>query len=412
MYKFKFADIGEGLHEGVVAEIYVTKGQDIKEGDSLFSVETDKVTSDIPSPVDGKVLEILMKVGETIHVGNDVMHFDANGQEAPAAETKKEEAPKAVAKPAPVATPVAAPAPTQVSSNTDILATPFARSLAASKGIDLSQVQGTGSQNRILVADIESFVPGAAKGVSKTPARKVRLTQDVTTPVKPMRNAIARAMKKSWSDVAYTSLVTEVNMTTIWDERKGLVPEILAATGTKLSFTAFIAKATAIALTEFPMLNAKYNEAKGEITQFAGVNLGLAVDTEAGLMVPVITDADTKSVIEIAQDISKLAKKARDKKLTAKDMSGATFTLTNYGSVGALYGVPVINVGEIGIIGTGAIIDRVYADPKGSFYNGKVMHLTTAADHRWVDGGDIGRFNMRVKELLEKPSLLIMLGGL
>ena len=228
--------------------------------------------------------------------------------------------------------------------------------------------------------------------------------EDKRVKVAPIRNAIAKAMKTSWSTVAYTNLVNEVNMTALWNERKRIVNDVLEKTGVKITFTAYAAAATVIALKEFPMLNSKYDETTNELVQFEKINLGLAVDTPKGLMVPVIQDAGNKTIVQIAKEIIELATKARDGKITAAEMQGGTFTLSNYGSAGAFFGVPVINVGEIGIIGTGTIVDRVYADKDGGFYNGKVMNLTAAADHRWVDGADIGRFISRVKEILENPT--------
>ncbi|NQZ65945.1 MAG: 2-oxo acid dehydrogenase subunit E2 [Mycoplasmatales bacterium] len=432
MYKFKFADIGEGLHEGVVAEIYKNVGDKVSEGDSLFSVETDKVTSDIPSPTEGVIKEVLMKVGDTIHVGDEIYHIDnGSGESAPAEEDKNpqkssEEAASVVGdiKVSNEIIDLSSMKSSSKAQKGDIrkgkvgssvrlqdgkLITPFARSLAAEKGIDLSNVQGSGSNGRILVKDIENFkgAPSPQTNQVNSAAAPVKSSsEDVRVKVAPIRKAIASAMKTSWSTVAYTNLVNEVNMTKLWDERKLMVESVLAKTGVKITFTAFAAKATAIALKEFPNLNAKYDEATNEIIQFGSVHLGLAVDTPKGLMVPVIKNADSKSVVEIAKDIIDLAVKARDGKLTMPEMQGGTFTLTNYGSAGAFFGVPVINVGEMGIIGTGAIVDRVYSDKNGNFYNGKVMNLTTAADHRWVDGADIGRFNMRVKELLENPAMM------
>lgn len=171
-------------------------------------------------------------------------------------------------------------------------------------------------------------------------------------------------------------------MTRLFNDRKTVVKEIETKTGVKVTFTALVARATIIALQEFPMMNAKFNGETEELTFFGNVNLGIAVDTPKGLVVPVIKNAEQKNLVQISQEITELAGKARDGKLTQADMTGGTFTLTNYGTSGALYGVPVINYPELAILGMGGIIDRVMADANGNFYNGKIMYLTGAADHK------------------------------
>ncbi|MCK5807320.1 MAG: 2-oxo acid dehydrogenase subunit E2 [Mycoplasmataceae bacterium] len=297
----------------------------------------------------------------------------------------------------------------KVRNNDGKVTTPLARSKAAELGVDIAQVTGTGFNGRVLVKDVEAFTPGAkATTATKSPAKPMVSTgEDVRIKVPGIRKAIAGAMKNSWAQVAYTNLVVEVNMSSLWDFRKTITDErSIKRFGTKVTFLPFIMKATTIALKEFPMINAKYDEAANEMIQYADVNLGVAVDSPKGLMVPVVKQMQTKSIVEVNKEIQALAGLVRTGKITGKDMSGATFTVTNYGSAGALHGVPVINYPEIGILGTGAIIDRVLTDKSGGFYTGKIMHLTCAADHRWVDGADIGRFVSRVKELLENPAQL------
>lgn len=303
--------------------------------------------------------------------------------------------------------------------------TPLARSLAEKLGINIDLVKGTGPGGRVMREDVIAFsknpqptpaAPAPAASVApiqQTPATPNPVAASSTSEalsgkvekVASIRKAIARAMKNSWSSVAYVNLVNEIDVTNLWYLRKKVVEDIQKTTGLKITFLSFISKAILIALQEFPILAAKYDEATESLVYPSTINLGIAVDTDAGLMVPVIKDAQNLSMVQIGLEINRLAKAARERKIKASEMSGGSFTITNYGSVGALYGVPVINFPEIAIAGVGAIQSNVRW-VNGQATEGKVMHLTVAADHRWVDGGTIGRFISRVKELLEKPEIL------
>lgn len=300
-----------------------------------------------------------------------------------------------------------------------ILATPKARAMAKQANIDLADLK---IENRkIESSDVENYInslksaqTSAAKVESSTiQVEKVSSTAAVASnkleakreKIAPIRKAIARAMTNSWNSVAYVNLVNQIDVSDLWKLRKSVLEPVLKASGVKLTFLAFIAKAILIALAEFPIMAAKYDEAASEIVYPDSLNLGLAVDTEAGLMVPVIKDAQNLSIVEIAKEIVRLAKAARDRKIKPSEMQGGSFTITNYGSVGSLYGVPVINYPELAIAGVGAIIDSAEVKD-GQIVPAKIMHLTVAADHRWIDGATIGRFAARVKELLEKPEIL------
>ncbi|WGI36840.1 2-oxo acid dehydrogenase subunit E2 [Mesomycoplasma lagogenitalium] len=293
-----------------------------------------------------------------------------------------------------------------------IVSTPLARALAAKMGIDINLVKGTGPFGRILKDDVLSFKPEASQSsVKKESSETVQKVKPVASleakreKITPIRKAIARAMINSRDSVAYFSLVNEIDMSKLWDLRKSIVDDVLSATGVKLTFLPYIAKAILIALKEFPVLAAKYDEAAGEIVYPETLNLGIAVDTEAGLMVPVVKDAQNSNIVELAKEINRLALAARDKKIKPNEMSGGSFTITNYGSVGALFGTPVINYPELAIAGVGAIVDRPVVK-NGAIVPGKVMNLTVSADHRWIDGATVGRFANRVKQLLEKPEIL------
>lgn len=221
----------------------------------------------------------------------------------------------------------------------------------------------------------------------------------------PMRKAIARNLKTAMSSVAYCSLTLKLDATNLWNHRKAVVNQVAEKEGVKLTFLSWIIKATTIALSEFPIFSAKVNEESGEVIYPAELNIGMAVDTPYGLVVPVIKNAEKLSIVEIQKEIVRLATLARDRKLKMSDMQGACFTITNVGSVGVLYGSPIMNYPEIGILATGAIVDEVMVKD-GQFVAGKSMGLSIAADHRWVDGADMGRFVSRIIELLKEPEKL------
>ena len=420
MYKFKFADIGEGLHEGTVGEILVKVGSTVVEGDSLFVVETDKVTSDIPCPVHGTIKEIHIKTGETVHVGDVTFTIDdgsgeAAAEEAPAVEEKEEESAASVVGDIKVSNKLMTndfstkptPSANAGGSSKTVLATPVARKVAKEKGINISEVTGSGPNGRVLVKDVEGHTGGSSKSASTGVSAKAGFVASSTKPT-GIRKAIARSMANSWSNVAYSSLTNEINMSSVWDQRSNLKNKFKEVHGFNLTFTALIAKATVMALQDFPILNSKYVEETDTLEHAGVVNLGIAVDTPIGLLVPVIKDAHLMTVAQIGQQIVELAGKAVKGKLKGSEMQGGTFTISNYGSAGAVSGVPVINYPEMGILGVGTIIDRVLARNE-SFYNGKIMNATCSFNHKWVDGGEAGRFISRIREILENP---ILLGGL
>ncbi|WP_322949569.1 2-oxo acid dehydrogenase subunit E2 [Mycoplasmopsis cynos] len=301
-----------------------------------------------------------------------------------------------------------------------ILSTPLARALAAKLGINIEQVTGTGPQGRILKADILAFTEHkpneSMKVLNLNSQPRIQTTMNATSlnpivldgkrvKVTPIRKAIAKAMINSKNNVAYFSLVNEIDVSHLWDLRKSIVEDVLKTTGVKLTFLPYIAKAIIVALKEFPILAAKYDELTSEIVYPTTINLGIAVDTIAGLMVPVIKNSQNLTIIDLAKEISRLALAAREKTIKSNEMSGGSFTITNYGSIGALFGTPVINYPELAIAGVGAIIDKPIVK-NGQIVPGKVMNLTVSADHRWIDGATVGRFLLRIKELLEKPEIL------
>ncbi|MCF0218098.1 MAG: 2-oxo acid dehydrogenase subunit E2 [Malacoplasma sp.] len=461
MYIFKFADIGEGIHEGKVAEILVKEGDAVKDGTDLFSVETDKITTEVSSPVKGIVSKILIKAGDTIHVGDPIFEIDDNASSsAPAAapvveekkmevqETKKEESSEqkgaSVVGEVKVSNDVlplfgsntlnvgAQTKTTSVTETKDVAASPVAKAFAKEKGVDLAKVKGTGPAGRITKKDVEDFLASNPASTTSTESKPTVVTSvvasqaststtlvankvqsvaivegDKTMEMTPMRKAIANAMRRSWSSAAYTNLSVEIDVTDIWEQRNKIKDFIFETENVKLNLLPFIVKAIAKTLKNFPMFNAISDDANNTLVLRKDINIGIAVDTKDGLIVPNIKNVDKLSILEIAKAISDLAERARSKKIVMSDLTQGTFSVTNYGSLGVEFGVPVINYPEVAIAGLGSITGKVKKIGI-QMVERKVIVLTIAADHRWVDGADIARFGNQVKQYLENITFLFV----
>ncbi len=290
-----------------------------------------------------------------------------------------------------------------------ILSTPVARALANKNGIDINQVVGTGPNGRVLKQDILDFNPKNQENkqiTNPSPIQRTVVMEDKRVKPSGMRKGIAKALKNSWNNVAYVNLVNEIDATELWDFRTRIKDDILAETGVKITFLPFVVLATIRALRKYPIFNATFDTKTQELVYQKDINIGIAVDTPSGLMVPVIKNADHLSLIGIAKEISRLATACKDGTIKPSELRGSTYTITNYGSVDALYGVPVINYPNLAITGVGAIKDKVYFK-NGEVTPGKVLYLTTAGDHQWVDGADIGRFAYEIRMSLEKPAMML-----
>ncbi|WP_434341873.1 dihydrolipoamide acetyltransferase family protein [Mycoplasma putrefaciens] len=430
MYQVKFADIGEGLTEGTVAEVLVKIGDTVKAGQALYFVETDKVNSEIPAPIDGKIAKINISAGQEIKVGDIVMEID-DGSGAAVAATPKAEQSKAETKVEPIeenasvvgATPVSNELITRnvqsvSTTNKQIKATPLARKVAADLKVDLSSLTGTGPNGRILVADVKNAQAASVQTASQTPASEpsqaaVSMPQiiDVNAPLSwdtinmnGIRKATVKAMVKSHTEIAAFTGMKNVDITATHKMRSEL-KDHAASSGIKLTYLAFIIKACAKALRDMPNINARGDFANNKIQYMHNINIGIAVDTTQGLMVPVIKGADRLSLFEIAIKITELANKAKDGKLSMKEMTEATFTVSNFGSVGLDYATPIINSPESAILGVGTMTQTpMYVN--GEVQPRFIMPFSMTCDHRIIDGADAGRFLIKVQEYLAKPILL------
>ncbi|GAB1475089.1 dihydrolipoyllysine-residue acetyltransferase [Bacteroidota bacterium] len=421
-YIFKFPDIGEGLEEGVIVEWHVDKGQKVKMGDSLVTMETDKVVTAIPSPKDGIIAAKFGKVGETIHVGSALVEIDLEGAES------VETASEAVEEGAGVVGTLEVAGNSMVlsaskegiadnlSSNSKAvkaLATPVARAIAKEYGIDINKVTGTGPGGRVVKEDIIKF--GQVKSGNVTTSSDPVQKNDIAhvgekveiEPLSQIRKTIAKNMVNSKHNAAHMTVFEEVEISEL--ERIRLkYKETFIKDGVKLTYLAFVVKATAIALKKHKSLNSEMDSEAGNMVYKKYYNIGIATDTDKGLVVPVIRDADKLSVKEIANMVSILSAKARDGKLTLDDMRDGTFTITSYGSIGGLFAVPVINYPQAGILGVGRINKKPIVNANNEIVPGLVLPLSLSVDHRIADGGETARFINTIMGYLADPVSLLM----
>ncbi|WP_438350923.1 dihydrolipoamide acetyltransferase family protein [Paenibacillus sp. FA6] len=427
-FEYRFPELGEGLHEGEIIKMHIKQGDVITDDDIVMEVQNDKAVVEVPSPVNGTVLEVLTKDGQVCRVGDVVAIIDAVGdvphqEEAPAEAHSTQEADVAkgsadtTSTPAPAAD-VAAP----VAPNKDILATPSVRKLAREQGIDISNVTGTGTNGKITKEDVESFKNGGqatsvpvAASASAEAAPKASSTTSTTgntsleeerVPFKGIRKAIANAMVKSAYTAPHVTIMDEVDVTDLVDFRTRMKP-IAEKKGIKVTYLPFIVKALVAASRQFPALNAMIDEESNEIVYKKYYNIGIATDTPTGLIVPVIKDADRKSVWMIAEAITDLAVRGRDGKLSASEMKGSTISISNIGSAGGMFFTPIINFPEVAILGVGRISDKPVIK-NGEIVAAKVMALSLSFDHRIIDGATAQHFMNYIKSLLNNPESLVM----
>ena len=428
-YIFNFPDIGEGLEEGTILEWYVKKGQEVKTGDNLVQMETDKVVADIPSPRDGTIVALFGEVGEIAIVGEPLVEIEIEGVHGEDAqeEAKKEFAPEpeeeddlededaaGVVGTMETAGKSAVLAASDEGSDEQpekeekatrkALATPMARAMAKEKDINIDEVKGTGPSGRVTKDDIENFKP-AKKGASKK--QEVEKGDDVTyEPLTQIRKAISKNMLNSKQSAAHMTVFEEVEISELIKVR-GRYKDGFAKKDVKLTYLPFIVKAVVHALKHHRQVNSQMDLANDRMIFNNRYNIGIAVDTPEGLVVPVIKDADQLSIMEIAQQITELAEKANSRKLSMDDMKGGTFTITNYGSIGGIFATPVINYPQAGILGIGRIIKKPIIKDD-AVVPGSVLALSLSVDHRIVDGGEASRFINKVMEYLADPIALIM----
>ncbi len=425
-FKFKLPDIGEGIHEGEIVKWFVKPGDKVQEDDVLCEVQNDKAVVEIPSPVAGTVEEVFVQEGTVAVVGDVLVTFDAPGYENISFKGDEEEVQETKEEPKEEAVSVPEAKEVETTSSKRIIAMPSVRKYAREKGVNIAEVVGSGDNGRVLKEDIDRFLTNPAGELSETAEKLVEVEEVGTqeevkapTPVvlegeypetrekmSGIRKAIAKAMVNSKHTAPHVTLMDEIDVTKLVAHRQKF-KGVAAEKGIKLTFLPYVVKALTSALREYPVLNTSIDDENSEIVQKHYYNIGIAADTEKGLLVPVVKNADRKSVFSISNEINELASKAREGKLAPNEMKGASCTITNIGSAGGQWFTPVINHPEVAILGIGRISEKAIVRD-GEIVAAPVLALSLSFDHRIIDGVTAQNALNHIKRLLNDPELLLM----
>lgn len=419
----KLPKLGEGADSGVVVNIFIKEGDTVAKDQAILELENEKAVASIPSTGAGVVAKVHVKAGDRISVGQKLITLSGGSEAAPA--------PAAAAAPKPAAKKVAtkaAPEPVEDEhenedeeaveeevSDAAIAASPSIRKMARELGINLSKVRGSESGGRIVIGDVRAYIqrlmkaaakPAAPAAAAAAPAKPAAVQIDFSQwgpvtkkPMTPLRKVIARRMSESWNTVARVTQFDDLDFAKLGELRKKYLAAY-EAKGVKLTLTPFVLKAVAETLKKHPTLNSSLDEVANEIVLKDYVHLGIAVDTDQGLMVPVIRDVDKKSMLELAKELEQLAAKARDRKITADEMKGGTFTISNQGAIGGAHFTPIINLPEVAILGLGrGALQPVVREGKVEVRMMTPMALSY--DHRVIDGGTAARFTVDLLKAFE-----------
>ncbi len=417
-FEFRLPDIGEGVVEGEVVRWMVNEGDPVGEDQPMVEVMTDKATVEIPSPRAGKIAKINTPAGQICKVGAVLVVIDEGGGKAAA----------------PVVAPMVArgaPAPTKTNGHTNgshgtlhvaqqpvktsyaaaprgkVLATPATRKLARDMGVDLGAVRATGDNGRVTKADVQAHGGGGASPMhAYAPMTTVRDQSDVRQPFRGVRKKIAENMHRSRQTAAHFTYVEECDVTDLSSLRKRAKARA-EERGIKLSFLPFIVKAVCAGLKKFPIVNATLDEQAQEIVLRKRYHVGVAAASDAGLIVPVLKDADQKSLFQIASELDSLSDKAKTGKASREELTGSTFTISSLGSLGGVLATPIINFPEVAILG----VHKIKPTPvvrDGQIVIRDMMNLSISLDHRVVDGYEGAQFLQHVVELLQDPTLMFM----
>ena len=429
-FEFQFPDIGEGIHEGVITKWMVQEGDNIEEGESVAEVETDKVTTEIPSPRSGKVLQLKANKGDTINVGDVFIVIDAGGgSEALDKGSKANEKEEVEEETAGVVGHVVSssdviPSSTEGSPQTKkteerrkVLATPVARHLAKDLGVDINTVRGSGPNGRVMKDDIykaseEKSEPEVKEtGLRDRQPKKLSISEDLPVeriPLTKIRKTIAEKMSESRFTIPHTTAMDEIDISRLHEFRKKY-KDSLKEEDVSLTYLPFIIKAAIAALKKYPEFNSSLDEENDELVLKKYFNIGVATDTERGLMVPVIKDADNMNLVEIAKAIEDLSTRAKDNQIQLSQLKGGSFSVTNYGSIGGYFGIPIINYPESAILGIGRVVEKPIVKD-GEIVVAHILPLSLSYDHRIIDGASGARFLNLLKELLSNPDMLLLKG--
>lgn len=429
-YIFKFPDIGEGITEGTLLKWYVEKGQHIKSGEPVCQMETDKVVADIPSPKDGVIVDRFGKVGEVINVDDALVEIEIEGVEGEDAQKVALEKPKGKTQKIvkeekfgvvgtiedagngaflPASEEGIGESVPEKPERRKALATPVARAMAKDLGIEINNVKGTGPGGRVMKQDILKYRDNMYKSEEKVPVKAAETTGDRIEYVQltQIRKTIAKNMIISKQNAAHLTIFDQADVSELVRIR-AKYKEKYAEQGAKLTYLPFIMKALVASLKKYQDMNSEMDLKNNRMIYKNYYNIGIAVDTEPGLVVPVIKDVDKLSVKDLSDKLQEVSVKSRERKLTVEDLKDGTFSITNFGALGGLYGTPVINYPQAGILGIGRI-EKTPVVKDDAVIVGQVLPLSLTVDHRIVDGGTANRFLIDIIKYLEDPvSLLIV----
>ncbi len=437
----KMPDIGEGIAEVELVGWHVKVGDTVAEDQPLADVMTDKATVEIPSPVVGRVVALGGEVGQVMAVGGELIRLEVEGEgnvkpgaeappakaaaaaaagqpaqaaatpapDAPPAKAPQAAAPKAADTPKPASRPPARESAGAVARQPGEkpLASPAVRKRAWDLGIELRYVHGSGPAGRILHEDLDAYLQGqGASAQARGGAAYAERNDEENVPVIGLRRKIAQKMAESKRRIPHFSYVEEIDVTELEDLRAQLNLKWGESRG-KLTLLPLLARAMVVALRDFPQINARYDDEAGVVTRYGAVHIGIATQSDGGLMVPVLRHAEARDLWSMAAEIGRLAQAVRSGSAGRDELSGSTITITSLGPLGGIVTTPVINHPEVGIVGVNRIVERP-AIRNGAVVARKLMNLSSSFDHRVVDGMDAARFIQAVRALLEQPALLFV----
>lgn len=386
-FDFALPDLGEGITEGEIRKWLVKEGDAVEEHQAILEVETDKAVVEVPSPKKGFVQKIRKLQGEIAKVGDILLTIVEKLEETKeAAPSKEEKKSFGVVGTLPEAE--------------EILATPAVRNVAKRLGVDIEKIKGTGPMGRITEDDVVK-ASGGAKDLTKDQFGSIE-----RVPIKGLRRSIAKNLLASMRTAAFVTGMDDADVSALWMLREK-EKKIALQKGIRLTFLPFFIKAVQHSLTTHPMLNASVDEAGEEIVVKKYFNIGVAVDTAEGLMVPVVKDVDKKTILDLARELQELSAKAKERKLKLEELKGSTFTLSNFGSFGGTYATPIINYPDVAILGTGKISDRPWVKD-GQIVIRKILSLSLTFDHRVIDGAEASQFLNKVTQYLEDPDKIFI----
>lgn len=415
----KLPNLGEGADSGTVVNVFVKEGDKIEKDQPLLELENEKAVATIPSTASGVVEKVHVKAGDKITVGQRLVSLGGGGEAAPATKPKRESARPQKAQPAPQRVEEeeesAAGEEVPVPSNGAVAAAPSIRRMASDLGIDLGRIRGSGRGGRIELPDVRAYVqklirparqpaggataPAAAAKPAPEPVDFSKWGEITKKPMSQLRKVISRRMVENWNAIPHVTQFDEADITEVLNMRKKYVAAYEQKSA-RLTLTSFVLKAVVATLKKHPIFNSSLDESAEDIVYKEYYHIGIAVDTEAGLIVPVIRDVDKKSMVELSKELEELAKKARERKVSADELKGGTFTISNQGGIGGAGFTPIVNKPEVAILGLGkGVLKPVVRN--NDIMPRMMMPIGLSYDHRVIDGGTAARFTVDFLQALE-----------